>query len=177
MNIAQWTPKSLRKRFSSSQNHSIESLCELIMKSDGEYSSLALGNRILQTFAQLDDAGQLQFFDYLSQQLDLDTNALAKALGSYTEHSDQTTMAQLASAAEPARKELFRRLNQVVDGTAQLVGMPEKLLRLAKTNPQISKIDIDLRCLFDSWFNYGFLVLQPIDWTTPAHILEKIIAY
>ena len=27
------------------------------------------------------------------------------------------------------------------------------------------------------WFNPGFLVLQPIDWSTPANILEKIIAY
>ena len=27
------------------------------------------------------------------------------------------------------------------------------------------------------WFNPGFLILQPIDWSTPANILEKIIAY
>ena len=30
---------------------------------------------------------------------------------------------------------------------------------------------------FSSWFNRGFLVLRPIDWTTPANILEKIIRY
>jgi malonyl-CoA decarboxylase len=29
--------------------------------------------------------------------------------------------------------------------------------------------------LLSSWFNRGFLQLRPIDWTTPAHILEKII--
>ena len=28
-----------------------------------------------------------------------------------------------------------------------------------------------------SWFNRGFLVLKSIDWSTPASILEKIIAY
>ena len=31
--------------------------------------------------------------------------------------------------------------------------------------------------LFKNWFNRGFLILRPINWETPAHILEKIIAY
>ena len=31
--------------------------------------------------------------------------------------------------------------------------------------------------MFVSWFNRGFLVLRPISWESPAHILEKIIAY
>ncbi|RWK43670.1 MAG: MCD, Malonyl-CoA decarboxylase MCD, partial [Mesorhizobium sp.] len=30
---------------------------------------------------------------------------------------------------------------------------------------------------FGSWFNRGFLTLRPIDWSTPADILEKIIRY
>jgi malonyl-CoA decarboxylase len=38
-------------------------------------------------------------------------------------------------------------------------------------------LDIDFRHLFASWFNRGFLVLRPISWESPAHILEKIIAY
>ena len=31
--------------------------------------------------------------------------------------------------------------------------------------------------MFKYWFNPSFLVLESIDWTTPASILEKIIAY
>ena len=38
-------------------------------------------------------------------------------------------------------------------------------------------VDADFAHLFGSWFNRGFLVLRPIDWTTPANILEKIIRY
>jgi malonyl-CoA decarboxylase len=38
-------------------------------------------------------------------------------------------------------------------------------------------VDADFRHLFSSWFNRGFLSLQRIDWSTPAHILEKIIRY
>ena len=37
--------------------------------------------------------------------------------------------------------------------------------------------DASLLDLFKHWFNPSFLVLQKIDWTTPANILEKIIAY
>ena len=35
----------------------------------------------------------------------------------------------------------------------------------------------DLRHLFASWFNRGFLELRRIDWQTPAAVLEKLIRY
>jgi malonyl-CoA decarboxylase len=38
-------------------------------------------------------------------------------------------------------------------------------------------VDRDFAHLFASWFNRGFLVLRPIDWTTPVNILERIIRY
>ena len=41
----------------------------------------------------------------------------------------------------------------------------------------LAPLDSDLRHLFASWFNRGFLVLRRIDWSTPANILEKIIRY
>jgi malonyl-CoA decarboxylase len=42
---------------------------------------------------------------------------------------------------------------------------------------ELEALDVDFRHLFASWFNRGFLVLSPINWESPAHILEKIIAY
>jgi malonyl-CoA decarboxylase len=38
-------------------------------------------------------------------------------------------------------------------------------------------LDADLRHLFASWFNRGFLELRRIDWQSPAAVLEKLIAY
>jgi malonyl-CoA decarboxylase len=38
-------------------------------------------------------------------------------------------------------------------------------------------LNVDFKHLFASWFNRGFLVLRPINWSSPAHILEKIITY
>jgi malonyl-CoA decarboxylase len=48
---------------------------------------------------------------------------------------------------------------------------------LAGAIPSLEALDLDFRHLFASWFNRGFLVLRPINWESPAHILEKIIAY
>ncbi len=55
--------------------------------------------------------------------------------------------------------------------------MRTDLLRLGQSEPELQALDLDFRHLFVSWFNRGFLVLCPINWQSPAHILEKIIAY
>ena len=55
--------------------------------------------------------------------------------------------------------------------------MRADLLRLGRGDPELEALDLDFRHLFASWFNRGFLVLRPINWESPAHILEKIIAY
>jgi malonyl-CoA decarboxylase len=44
-------------------------------------------------------------------------------------------------------------------------------------HPDLAVVDADFFHLFSSWFNRGFLVLQRMDWRTPAALLEKIIAY
>ena len=43
--------------------------------------------------------------------------------------------------------------------------------------PELTPLDSDLRHLFASWFNRGFLELRRIDWNTPAAVLEKLIVY
>ena len=75
------------------------------------------------------------------------------------------------------RQEIFRRLNSTQHGTINLVRLREKLLELLDKHPNFQKIDFDLSSLFKDWFNRGFLILKPIDWETPANILEKIIEY
>ena len=55
--------------------------------------------------------------------------------------------------------------------------MREAVLTHLRDHPQLKHVDDDFVHLFTSWFNRGFLVLQRIDWKTPANILEKIIRY
>ena len=81
------------------------------------------------------------------------------------------------TAASSRRQTLFKKLNELPGATQRLVNMRKTLLGLLADTPELAVIDQDLQHLFTSWFNRGFLVLQPISWSSPAHILEKIIAY
>ena len=96
---------------------------------------------------------------------------------SYAQKRDAASLDRLLAVAEPRRQELLRRLNSVPGGTEKLVRMREDLLAIVRGDDSLARIDVDFEHLFSSWFNRGFLVLRPIDWTTPAYILEKIIRY
>jgi malonyl-CoA decarboxylase len=156
---------------------SIGELCKRIMQSDGEYSSLLLSERILNAYAELDDEQQLAFFNLLLADYDIDVDQLKRSVDAYALQPSGPNMNQLTSAAEPSRQELLRRLNFGHKATPKLVKMRENLLNAAQKQPELKKMDADFKHLFNSWFNRGFLIMQPIDWQTPAHILEKIIAY
>ncbi|MFL6566212.1 MAG: malonyl-CoA decarboxylase domain-containing protein, partial [Burkholderiales bacterium] len=84
---------------------------------------------------------------------------------------------KLESAVEPPRRELFRRLNMALGGTAALVEMRRQLLAGLRQHPEWRAVDGDLMRVLRSWFNRGFLRLERIDWRTPAIILEKLIEY
>ncbi len=99
------------------------------------------------------------------------------SLDEYERKVSKSSYRAFAAAAEPPRQEFIRRMNMVPGATGALVNMRSDLLRLGKNDPALQALDLDFRHLFASWFNRGFLVLRPISWESPAHILEKIIAY
>jgi malonyl-CoA decarboxylase len=68
-------------------------------------------------------------------------------------------------------------MNLSPGGTAALVAMRKEVLGRLREEPVLRPLDSDLRHLFASWFNRGFLELRRIDWQTPAAVLEKLIAY
>jgi len=55
--------------------------------------------------------------------------------------------------------------------------MRQDLLEMMNHDTKLEPLDVDFQHLFASWFNRGFFVLRPINWSSPAEILEKIIAY
>lgn len=149
----------------------------MLMESDGDCSSLIIAEQILDIYQRLDGSQKLDFFRCLDQEFDLDPAAVASLAAQYQKEPTTDSFRALTKAAEPRRQELLRRLNLMSGGTRHLVRMREDLLYAMDRHPDLGRVDIDFRHLFSSWFNRGFLVLQPIDWTSPAHILEKIIAY
>ena len=152
-------------------------LAAALVGSAGETSGLALAEEILSRFSDLDDAAKLAFFRHIATTMNIDPERVRTTLDDYEKAPSKVSYRAFAEAAEPARQEFVRRLNRVPGATGALVQMRANLLRLGRKEPELQALDLDFRHLFASWFNRGFLVLRPISWESPAHILEKIIAY
>ena len=68
-------------------------------------------------------------------------------------------------------------MNMAPGGTGALIAMRSEITPRLRAEPELKLLDADLRHLFASWFNRGFLELRRIDWQSPAAVLEKLIAY
>ena len=167
------------------------SLCEDLLSRRGEASGVALAHLILERYAALTEPERDAFLRRAATSFGADHASVEAAIAAYRDDPSRAALGQLHEAAEPRSQELIRRLNLAPRGTLALVRMREDLFalraRLAKepqpapAEPALREaadaLDADFAHLFSSWFNRGFLVLRRIDWTTPAHILDRIIRY
>ena len=152
-------------------------LADALLGSIGEVSGATLARSILDRYAVMAPNEKLDFFEFMTDKLEIDPEYVIKALDAFKIDPSKATYQAFAEASEPKRQELARRLNQVPGATGQLVKLRKDLLVMIKDRPKLGPLDVDLKHLFSSWFNRGFLVLRPINWSSPADILEKIIAY
>ncbi|MCG8444785.1 MAG: malonyl-CoA decarboxylase [Hyphomicrobiales bacterium] len=159
------------------QQASITTLCHDLLSMRGEASGTRVAGDILNLYRTLDGDQKTAFFQHLADDLDVDPDAVTEAAAAYAEARSPGALTRLLTVSEPARQEILRRLNMAPGGTAELVRMRTDLLVRLRDHPELRRVDIDFEHLFSSWFNRGFLVLRPIDWATPAYILEKIIEY
>ncbi len=149
--------------------------CHELMSERGEVSGTRIATKILSGYQALDAPSRDHFFDLLIRDFSPDPEEVGQAGDAYRQHPSPQTLAKLQRVVEPPRQELFRRLNIAPGGTRVLVEMRADLLRDGQASR--TAISADLEHLLTSWFNRGFLVLQRIDWRTPASILEKLITY
>jgi malonyl-CoA decarboxylase len=153
-------------------------LGETLLSRRGEATGVALAQTLLAGYSAASETDQIAFLNALADLFGPDMTELNAALAVVRDKgTSPDAVGNLLKAAEPRRQELIRRLNLAPGGTASLVRMREALLAHIKDHPALKHVDSDFVHLFASWFNRGFLVLQRIDWTTPANILEKIIRY
>jgi malonyl-CoA decarboxylase len=150
---------------------------EMLLSRRGEASGVALAQRLLDGFQIASAPERVAFLKSLVDRFGPDRRKVELAIEALRADDGRQALDNLHAVAEPRRQELIRRLNLAPGGTAALVQMREHLLGYLRDNPDLEAIDADFVHLFTSWFNRGFLVLRPIDWTTPANILEKIIRY
>jgi malonyl-CoA decarboxylase len=152
-------------------------LARALVSGRGEASGVALARQIIARYGTLDEAQHNAFFNYLADNLGPNYAAISTAASAFMVNANPETYRKLTRAAESPRQEFFRRLNLAPGATAAIVAMRRDMLEAMRKNPKLNDIDADLMHLLGSWFNRGFLVLRRIDWSTPANILEKIIAY
>ena len=151
--------------------------CDQLLANEGEVSNLAHARNALLDYQQLDHDGKRAFFQGLAERYAPDPEAITTAYEAFAANPGSATAQALSRAARSPRQELLRRLNAPPGHTFGLVRMRADLQAFLRDAPELEAVDADFMDLFRSWFNRGFLVMQRIDWHTPAMLLEKIIAY
>jgi malonyl-CoA decarboxylase len=171
------SPTSVRSSRASQSAGRALALCDALLSEQGEVSGARLATFALSAYQSLDQEARELFFDRLASDFGPDPDQVDRAAARYRFDASSANLIRLQAAVEPPRQELFRRANMAPRGTAVLVEMRTEILKTLGTHPERAGIDADLSHLFRSWFNRGFLILQRIDWHTPAVILERLIQY
>jgi malonyl-CoA decarboxylase len=152
-------------------------LCHRLLSERGEASQTALAQEIITAYNSMKPDQRPAFFEILTREFAPDETAVRAAAAEYEREASTSNLAALSAAVEAPRQELIRRINTAVGGTETLVTLREHLLSLPSNGANFEALDADLRHLFRSWFNRGFLRLERISWQTSALILEKLIRY
>lgn len=165
----------LRSKSFGKLHKNINKAVDSVMSTTGEVSSLVYSEHLLNLIEKLDDKSLYKFLNHLLSNYDIDTKKLTKDVKNYSSEKNDKNLQKIGISSEPQWIELFRRLNSTSNGTYRLVKLREKIRAMNK--PDLKAFDSGLLKLFKYWFNPSFLVLEKIDWETPANILEKIIEY
>ncbi len=152
-------------------------LAAALLSGRGEASGAALARELVLAVKALPKDDRLLFCRHIAEGFAPDEAVLRRAVEAWLADPTPALAAALSQAAESPRQELLRRMNQARGGTAALVALRQEILGVLRTQPELAPLNSDLRHLFASWFNRGFLELRRIDWNTPAAVLEKLIVY
>ena len=169
--------KSLNFLFEKKKALSTLEYVENVASAIGEVSALGHAELLISHCEQLNDRDLIKFFELLRKNYEVNSHDLNLAVQNYKSEKTSENLVKLMKLSEPSRRDIFTRCNGITRGTIRLVNLRKRLLELIIKKPELKAVDYDLVYLFKNWFNRGFLILRPINWETPAHILEKIIAY
>ena len=146
----------------------------------GEVSARARAAGLAHTYLDADLAGRRHFLRTLAG-FDSDVERVTRAVEALSKTTDISGRAaakvRLRQALEPPRLRLLTQFANIPDGVKLLVDMRAELITLKGDDALLAALEADLRGLLTSWFDLGFLELRHIDWSSPASLLEKLVAY
>ena len=156
---------------------SILSLCDDLISNKGAAFGITVARDITELYQTLSIDNKILFFKSINGKYRPSFTKVNEAIDVYKNSQNEKTLSDLFKVSEGKRRELFMRMNMAPNGTSIIVSLREDLLKILKENKDLASLDEDLKHLFKSWFNPGFLKLKKITWDTKAAILEKIIKY
>jgi malonyl-CoA decarboxylase len=152
-------------------------LAATLLSERSQASGALVARQLHDLLGVLDASDRHDFQRYLSTEFQPDGLALRAAAQHYLAEGTAEAAAALARAADPPRQELLRRINMAPGAISALIAIRSEIASCLRAEPELKLLDADLKHLFASWFNRGFIELRRIDWQTPAAVLEKLIAY
>jgi len=156
---------------------SIISLCDDLISNKGAAFGITVARDITDLYQTLSPDNKLLFFKKINEKYKPSHTKVNEAIENYKKTQTDINLSKLFNVSEGKRRELFRRMNMSPNGISTIVSLREDLLNILNENKDLKVLDDDLRELFKSWFNPGFLRLTKITWNTKAAVLEKIMKY
>ncbi len=139
-----------------------------------------------KTYLSLNDAGKEVFLKILAEKFDLDKKQVQNSIKNYQQLADDKSAKRedvtksilaLQNALIAPRQRILKQFNSLPNGFKFLVDLRADLLRIYKSDVSLEAMENDLRALLANWFDIGLLDLERITWSSPAVLLEKLIAY
>ena len=156
---------------------SIISLCDDLISNKGAAFGITVARDITDLYQTLTPQNKLLFFKKINEKYKPSHTKVTEAIENYQKTQNDKNLYKLFVTSEGKRRELFKRMNMAPNGISTIVSLREDLLKILGENKDLIPLDDDLRELFKSWFNPGFLKLAKITWDTKAAVLEKIMKY
>ncbi len=147
----------------------------------GEVSARQRAGRLAETYLALGDQARADFLRILAAEFGPDPSVVAKTHAAYQaalgSEAQWMAEAELRKSLRSARVRILTQFNAIPQGVKFLVDLRADLLRVMEQDPALRLLDGELESLLGEWFDVGFLELQRISWSSPAALLEKLIAY
>ena len=147
----------------------------------GAVSGRARAADLGRTYLSLNATGRERFLRLLAEEFDVDHAAIGelseRLIHTTGESPRRKVERELRMALEPPRIKLLTQFNALPEGVKFLVDMRAELMGMARRDPVLAGLDLDLKALLAGWFDIGFLELTRITWDAPAALLEKLIVY
>ena len=166
-----------KKELKKNDLDTILSLCGDLLSTKGAAFGITVARDITDLYTSLSIKNKLLFFKKINEKYKPSHTEVLKAIEEYQTTQNEKNLYKLSVTSEGKRRELFKRINMSPNGISTIVSLREDLLRVIDKNKDLIPLDDDLRELFKSWFNPGFLKLEKITWDTKAAVLEKIMKY